>query len=268
MRKIITDLATIIEEEEKKEKERIRNNVIKVASVATVGAMLFADIISSIGDTIVDKNNEAIADEIASLDDSINAETGKSMGIYEEFFSPVNELFEILIENQNVGEIDEDIRIEIFQIMRYILIELYNQTIDMENISIDDVDEYTKFNEWTVFWALILSDPDQFRDKYPLDSLQNMPEYWQYIVSFVDTIVEDKGWESSFSDIIFIFSNTIINNSIGIEELLSDSEWDEEFIEIMRILTKSNIIAVSKLADALGRVIDYFSEFVPEEEEE
>lgn len=272
MRKIITDLATIIEEEkkeeEKKEKERIRNNVIKVASVATVGAMLFADIISSIGDTIVDKNNEAIADEIASLDDSINAETGKSMGIYEEFFSPVNELFEILIENQNVGEIDEDIRIEFFQIMRYILIELYNQTIDMENISIDDVDEYTKFNEWTVFWALILSEPDQFRDKYPLDSLQNMPEYWQYIVSFVDTIVEDKGWESSFSDIIFIFSNTIINNSIGIEELLSDSEWDDEFIETMRILTKSNIIAVSKLADALDRVIDYFSEFVPEEEEE
>lgn len=276
MKQLMSDLADIsIEEDDREELDSKIENAIntieevgKVVGAAALGGMALADIISSIGDSVVCQNNETIANEIASLENSNDEQTKNILEIYKEFIPLINEFAEILVDNQDDDDIDVDTSIAIIKKLNEILLELYYQASSNINVSIDDIDEYTKFSEWITFWALMFYDADQFRETYSLEILQEMPECWDAIAELTDTLLEDEGWEDSFSDILFDFAETVIDNVNQSVELLSNSEWDEEFSESMMSLVQSNISSVARLTDALNRATDYIMQLLPSEEED
>ena len=77
----------------------------------------------------------------------------------------------------------------------------------------------------------------------------------------------ENAWNDSFSVIVYGFAKTIIDNSVEIHELMSNSDWDDELIESISGIIESNKQAVKTLENALGRATDYLDELLSATEE-
>lgn len=257
MRMIMSGLANIARDEDNKKNT---SNIIEGVGKAILGSFALLDIIASMGDSAVDVNNETIANNITDVNGNDDGQTKNIMSFYEGFISPINELIEMIKDIQYEEDIDDDTRTCILEKLHYILVKLYYQANSQADVSLDDVDEYTKFGEWVTFWAYMFYDADQFRENYPLDALQDMPECWEVIVGLVDALYKENDDDEIFSDAVFDFADTIIENINKTLEVLSNSSWDEDFAETMFELSQSNINAVRELEDVLDNVTDYISE--------
>lgn len=269
MKELMSGLADIANAETKKElsEKKLENafNIAEKIGAATLGGMAILDIISQLSDNIVAQNNIEIADGISRINNSSDEYNTIIMEIYEEFLPLMGDFVEAYINNED--EEDEETIISSVKILNDILLVLYNQARLYADVSTDDTEEYNKFSEWIVFWALMFYDADQFRESYPLECLKDMPEYWFRIIAIVDCFLENQEWDKSFLDIIFDFSHTVIDNVSEMSELLLNSEWGDEFVESMTELVQSNKNEVVKLIDALDRATDYFMEVIPYGEE-
>ena len=187
--------------------------------------------------------------------------------VYKEFISPIYELLEILNSNKDNEQIDKDTITCIAVQLSVILQELHDQALEMLNVSSDDIDEVNEFSEWITFWGyMFYFDAEQFRNMYSIEILQKMPECWNIIAKLVDSFLENECWEEPFSDCLFYFATTVVNNFEEKVELLSDCEWDEEFDEAMIELYESDKSALEKLDDALYEANYYFIDYLPYEE--
>ena len=259
MRMIMSGLANIACDEDNKKKTQ---NTIEGVGKAILGGFALLDIIASMGDSAVDVNNETIANNITDVNDNDDGQTKNIMSFYEEFISPINEFIEMINDIEYGEDIDDDTRTCILEKLNDILLKLYYQTDSQVDVSLDDVDEYTKFSEWVTFWAYMFYDEDQFRENYPLDALQAMPECWEAIAAMVDALYKEDDDDEIFSDALFDFADTIIENTNKMFELMSNSSWDEDFAETMLELSQSNINAVKELEDVLDNVTDYIPELL------
>lgn len=259
MRMIMSGLANIARDEDNKKNTL---NTIEGVGKAILGGFALLDIIASMGDSAVDINNEAIANNITDVNDNDDGQTKNIMSFYGEFISPINEFIEMINDIEYGEDIDDDTRTCILEKLNDILLKLYYQTDSQVDVPLDDVDEYTKFSEWVTFWAYMFYDADQFRENYPLDALQAMPECWDAIATMVDALYEENDDDEIFSDALVDFADTIIDNTNKMFELMSNSSWDEDFDETMLELSQSNINAVRELEDVLDNVTDYIPELL------
>jgi hypothetical protein len=138
----------------------------------------------------------------------------------------------------------------------------------MENVDIspEDDEKYTEYGNWVGFWALMFYDGEQFKEAYPIDLLEEMPECWSAILSLMDEILEDV-WDDSFSGALYEFAETIINNSAEILELTADPDWDDELFDRMEEILESNNQAVKSLGDVLDRATDFLNDLLHDSEE-
>lgn len=271
MKELMKDLNDIsVEENENEQFAQKINDIIdmgkKVGTVA-LGGMALLDILSSIGDNEVSQNNDKIAQEIAKLENSNNQETVNAITIYKEFIPLINQFANIC---EKAGEEGDDISEETYYAMisslEDLLLALYKQTVENVDISPEDVEEYTRYGNWLGFWTLMFYDGEQFREAYPIELLEEMPECWSTIVELIDEILEDE-WEDSFSGTIYEFAETVINNNVEILELMSDSDWDDDFLESMSEMVEANNQAVKSLENVLDRATDYLNDLLPDVEE-
>lgn len=271
MKELMKDLNDIrVEEDESEQLTQKINDIIdigkKVGTVA-LGGMTLLDILSSIGDNEVSQNNDKIAQEIAKLEDSNNKETANAITIYKEFIPLIDQFANIC---EKAGEEGDDISEETYYAMilslEDILLALYKQTVENVDISPEDDEEYTRYGNWLRFWTLMFYDGEQFREAYSLELLEEMPECWRAIVELMDDILEDE-WEDSFSGTIYKFAETVVNNSTEILELMSDSDWDDDFFESMSEMVEANNQAVKSLENVLDRATDYLNDLLPDVEE-
>lgn len=271
MKELMKDLNDISVEEDKNEQLAQKINEIvdvgKKVGTAVLGGMALIDVLSSIGDSVVAQNNDKIANEIAKLENSNNPETVNAISIYKEFIPLMNKFADAC---EKSGEEGEDISGETYYSMISalydLLLELYFQVSDNIDISPDNEEEYSNFGNWLGFWSLMFYDNDQFREVYPIDLLEEMPECWDVIIGLMDEILEDV-WEESFSGEVYGFADTVVNNSVEILEMMTDSDWDDGFLERMGEIIESNNQAVKLLADVLDRATDYLNELLPSSEE-
>lgn len=269
MKELMSDLNDIaIEEKQINNTIQTIEDAGKIVGAAMLGVSALADIFSAIGDALVSQNNENIAGEIAQLENSNDPQVVSAMNIYKEFIPLINEFTDIAVENEDSDDIDEETMIKYIQSLNAILLALYYQAADNIDISPDDMEEYTRFSEWTYFWALMFYDGDKFRNQYSIEMLQDMPEFWRTIAEIVDSFLDAEEWERTFSDILYHFGETITNNTAEVLELMSDSEWDEEFADAMAKIVESNNRAVHSLKNVLDSVTDYFNLILANDDEE
>lgn len=272
MKELMKDLNDIsVDEDETEQLNQKINDVIdmgKKVGAAALGGMALLDILSSIGDSVVSQNNDKIANEIAKLENSSNQETVNAITIYKEFIPLMNQFTDVCEKVGNEGDdISEEISYAMISSLNDLLLALYNQTVENVDVSPDDDEEYTKFGEWLGFWALMFYDGDQFREAYPIDLLAEMPECWDVVIDLMDEILEDE-WDDSFSRIVYEFAEKVISNSAEILELMSSSDWDDDFIESMGEIIESNNQAAKSLEGALDRATDYLFDLLPNSEDE
>ena len=272
MKELMKDLNDIsIDEDENEQLNKKINDVIemgKKVGTAALGGMALLDILSALGDSVVSQNNDKIASEIAKLENSDNQETVNAITIYKEFIPLMNRFADICEKAGNEGdEMNEETSYEMISSLNDLLLELYDQTLQNVDISPDKEEEYERFGNWLRFWALMFYDGNQFREAYPIDLLEEMPECWGVVVDLMDEILEDE-WEESFSDIVFDFADKVISNSTELLELMSSSDWDDDFVEAVGEIVESNNQAVKILEDALNRATDYLMDLLPDSETE
>lgn len=259
-----------IEEDETEQLNKKINDVIdmgKKVGVATLGGMALLDILSSIVDNVVSQNNDKIANEIARLENSNNQETVNAITIYKDFIPLMNDFANVCEKAGNEGDdVSEETSYEMISSLEELLLALYDQTLDNVDISPEDVDEYSRFGNWLGFWALMFYDGDQFRESYPIELLEEMPECWNAVIDLMDELLEDV-WEDSFSNIVYGFAESVVSNSTELMELMESSDWDDDFIESMSEIVESNNQAVKDLEDALDRATDFLNDLLPDAEE-
>ena len=265
MKELMKNLNDIsVDEDESLQYDRIFNEILdKGAKVgaAILGGMAVADIVSLIGDNMVSQNNSKIANEIAALEED-NLDAANTIRIYEEFFPLIDQLVENFERAEEEGEdISKDTYYAMISSLNDILLELYYQTLENIDISPEDEEEYTRYVNWLSFWALLFYDNNQFRISHSIELLEDMPEFWDMVVNLVDKILEDE-WEDSFSNKVYDFARTAVDNSEKILELMSSSDWDDELWDSLSELIESNNQAVKSLSDVLDRATDYFNEFL------
>lgn len=269
MKELMKDLNDISVDEY--EIEQFNEKIIdmgKKVGVAALGSMAVLDIITSIGDSVVSKNNDKIANEIAKLESSNNEETVNAITIYNEFIPLMNQFVGVCekAENEDDG-ISEQTLYELISLLNDLLLALYNQTIQNIDVSPDDEKEYAKFGDWLGFWALMFYDGDRFREAYPISLLEEMPECWEAVIRLMDEVLEDE-WDESFSSIVYEFAEKVISNSTQMSELMSSSEWEDDFVEVMGEIIELNNQAVESLEDALDRATDYLVDLLHNSEDE
>lgn len=259
-----------IKEDETEQLNKKINDVIdmgKKVGAATLGGMVLLDILSSIGDNVVSQNNDKIANEIARLENSNNQETVNAITIYKDFIPLMNDFANVCEKAGNEGDdVSEETSYEMISSLEELLLALYDQTLDNVDISPEDVDEYSRFGNWLGFWALMFYDGDQFRESYPIELLEEMPECWDAVIDLMDELLEDV-WEDSFSNIVYGFAESVVSNSTELMELMESSDWDDDFIESMSEIVESNNQAVKDLEDALDRATDFLNDLLPDAEE-
>lgn len=259
-----------IEEDETEQLNKKINDVIdmgKKVGAATLGGMALLDILSSIGDNVVSQNNDKIANEIARLENSNNQETVNAITIYKDFIPLMNDFANVCEKAGNEGDdVSEETSYEMISSLEELLLALYDQTLDNVDISPEDVDEYSRFGNWLGFWALMFYDGDQFRESYPIELLEEMPECWDAVIDLMNELLEDV-WEDSFSNIVYGFAESVVSNSTELMELMESSDWDDDFIESMSEIVESNNQAVKDLEDALDRATDFLNDLLPDAEE-
>lgn len=271
MKELMKDLNDIsIDEDKNEQRDQKINEIIdfgKKAGTAILGGMAILDIMASTSDNLVSQNNDKIAMEIAKLENSNNQDTVNAITIYKSFIPLMNEFADICEKAEEEGDdFSEKTYYSLIASLNDLLLELYYQTLDNVDISPDNEDEYTRFENWIVFWALMFYDNEQFRESYPIELLEEMPECWDAIIGLMDQMLEDV-WEDSFSEIVYGFSEIIINNSVELLDLMSNSDWDDEYIEGMSEIVESNNQAVKSLENVLYRAIDFLNELLPNAEE-
>lgn len=268
MKEMMEDLNDIsIDEDENEIYIKKFNEIIdkgkKIGEVA-LGSMALIDILSTIGDNLVSQNNEEIANQIAGMENANNQENVAIM-IYEDFIPLVNRFIRVC---EMAAEEGDDISDETYyagiSALNDVLMELYLQTEDYIDVSLDDEEEYTEYVNWIQFWALMFYDDVQFNEIYQIEELEEAPEIWDEIINFMDGMIEDD-WEELFSNKVYDFATTVINNSCEILELLADSDWDDEFEDRMNEIVESNCQAVKSLRDVLDRATDYLYDLLPDE---
>lgn len=274
MKELMSDLADIGIEENDREKvnDTIKKveNFGKVMGTAALVGMTIIDVLSRISDSLVSQNNQVIADEVSQLGDS-ETSTTCGMEIYNNFIPLINSLIDFLAEQDDVQEddIEEETALELIKKVNDILIELYNQTLENTDISLEDSEEYSKHCEWLTFWAMMFCDSELFKETYQEDILQEMPDIWEAISQIVDEFTEDiEGpWEDVFSDTLYDFGEVVLDNikSFG---LMSESEIDDDFIESMNKIIESNNTATKALKNALDVVTEFFLDILSNDEEE
>ena len=270
MKELMKNLYDISIDEDKAEQLNKRiNNVInmgKKVGIAALGGMALLDIISALGDSVISQNNDIIASEIAKLENSDNQKTVNAITIYKEFIPLMNRFAEACEKAENEGdELREETTYEIISSLNDLFLELYNQTLQNIDISQDDSEEYERFANWVEFWALMFYDGDQFRAAYPINLLEEMPECWDAVVDLMDELLEGK-WNEAFSDIVFNFADKVISNSVEMLELMSSSDWDDDFLDAAGEIVESNNQAVKSLKDELDRATDYLMDLLPDSE--
>lgn len=271
MKELMKDLNDISDDEDETEQLNQKNNDIidmgkKVGTVA-LGGMALLGILSSIGDSVVSQNNDKIANEIAKLENSSNQETVNVITIYKEFIPLMNQFADVCEKAGDEGDdISEEISYAMISSLNDLFLALYSQTVQNVDVSPDD-EEYTRFKTWLQFWTLMFYDGDQFREVYPIDLLKEMPECWDAVIGLMDKISVDE-WDDSFSSIVYEFAEKVISNNAEISELMSSSDWDDDFIERMEEIFESNNQAVKSLEDALDRATDYLIDLLPDSEDE
>lgn len=247
------------------------NDVIDMGrkvGVAALGGMAVLDFLSLIGDNIVYQNNDQIANEIAKLENSNNEENVNAIAIYKDFIPLMNQFALVCEKAENEGDdISEETWHELISLLYGLLLTLYNQTVQNIDISPDDEKEYSKFENWLVFWALMFYDGDQFREVYPVDLLEEMPECWGAVIALIDEILEDE-WDESFLSIVYEFAEEIISNNTEMLEIMSNSDWDDDFIEAMENIIELKNQAVKSLEDVLDRATDYLYDLLSDPEDE
>lgn len=259
-----------IEEDETEQLNKKINDVIdmgKKVGAATLGGMALLDILSSIVDNVVSQNNDKIANEIARLENSNNQETVNASTIYKDFIPLMNDFANVCEKAGNEGDdVSEETSYEMISSLKELLLALYDQTLDNVDISPEDADEYSRFGNWLGFWALMFYDGDQFRESYPIELLEEMPECWNAVIDLMDELLEDV-WEDSFSNRVYGFAESVVSNSTELMELMESSDWDDDFIESMSEIVESNNQAVKDLEDALDRATDFLNDLLPDAEE-
>ena len=270
MKELMKNLYDISIDEDNTEQlnERINNviNMGKKIGIAALGGMALLDILSAIGDSVISQNNDIIASEIAKLENSDNQETVNAITIYKEFIPLMNQFAEACENAGNEGdEIREETTYEIISSLNDLFLALYNQTLQNVDISPDDLEEYDRFVNWVGFWALMFYDGDQFREAYPINLLEEMPECWDAVVDLMDELLEGE-WNETFSDIVFDFAGKVISNITEMLELMSSSDWDDDFLVAVGEIVESNNQAVTSLKDALDRATDYLMDLLPDSE--
>lgn len=259
-----------IEEDETEQLNKKINDVIdmgKKVGAATLGGMALLDILSSIVDNVVSQNNDKIANEIARLENSNNQETVNAITIYKDFIPLMNDFANVCEKAGNEGDdVSEETSYEMISSLEELLLALYDQTLDNVDISPEDADEYSRFGNWLGFWALMFYDGDQFRESYPIELLEEMPECWNAVIDLMDELLEDV-WEDSFSNRVYGFAESVVSNSTELMELMESSDWDDDFIESMSEIVESNNQAVKDLEDALDRATDFLNDLLPDAEE-
>lgn len=272
MKEIMGDLYKIGTEED--ENEKLVQNINDIIDVgkkvggAVLGGMALLNMLSSIGDSVVSHNNDKIAQEIAKLENSNNPTTVNAITIYKEFIPLIDQFVNICeIIGEEGDNISEDTYYAAISSLLDILVVFYNQTIDKVDVSPEDEEEYTKYENWLAFWAIMFYDGDQFREIYPIELLKEMPECWDAIIDLMDEILEDV-WEESFSEAINRFAESVIDNIAEIMELMSSSDWDEDFVESVGKVVESNNRAVKDLRDILDNATDFLNDLLPDGDDE
>lgn len=269
MKGLMKDLYGVSIDENKCEKSNQKiNNLIDIGYKvgAALGGLL--DIVSYIGDEVVSKNNGKIIHEISNLENSSDDETINVIKFYKEFILLINQFSNVLELALNEGDdICEETSYAVLLSLQGVFLVLYDQTTENIDISPEDYEEYILYSNWLIFWALMFYDGEQFREAYPIELLEEMPEWWSVMLGLMDEVLEDV-WEGSFSGTIYEFAETVINNNNEALELMSCSDFDDEFINSMSNIVESNNKAVKFLEDVLNRATNYLNDQLPNIEEE
>ena len=270
MRELMSDLYGIERKCEKERKQEERLNTGKKIGGAVLGGMALLEALDEISDLFVSQNNDNIADEINQLDsyneeinqlDSYNDEINIAMEIYDSYFPLVNRLNYLAEENDD----SEETLYEVTCILNHILLKLYGEVNDYLDMQEDD-ENYTYFLHWLEFWALMFYDNKGFRENYPTKELEDMPELWDEIAAIMDSLLEDEGWEESFSDILFDFGEEVIYNLVELYEATKKSNFNEDDYRKIGKILESNDRALYKLEDALDRATDCLYLLIPDED--
>lgn len=269
MKGLMKDLYGVSIDENKCEKSNQKiNNLIDIGYKvgSALGGLL--DIVSYIGDEVVSKNNGKIIHEISNLENSSDDETINVIKFYKEFILLINQFSNVLELALNEGDdICEETSYAVLLSLQGVFLVLYDQTTENIDISPEDYEEYILYSNWLIFWALMFYDGEQFREAYPIELLEEMPEWWSVMLGLMDEVLEDV-WEGSFSGTIYEFAETVINNNNEALELMSCSDFDDEFINSMSNIVESNNKAVKFLEDVLNRATNYLNDQLPNIEEE
>lgn len=239
-----------------------KSNVGKKIGMAALGGAFLLDILSSIGDAAVSQNNDNIAEEIAKLENSNDQQTVDAITIYKEFIPLINQFANIYAKVDKEGDdISKETYYKIIDSLDDLLYELYEQTTENVDISPEDDEEYTRYANWLAFWALMFYDGDQFRESYHIKLLEEMPEWWSTIVELTDGILDNEE-KDSLSYATNVFAETVINNNIKSLELMSSSDWDNDFFESMSEIVETNNQAVENLETVLDSITDCFTDLL------
>lgn len=263
MKELMKDLNDIsVDEDENEQRTPIFDIAKKVGPAAVLGGMALINVWAVLGDGTVARNNNTIANEMAKLANSNDPETVNAITISKKFILLTSQFVDTCEKAREEGdEISEDTCYSVISFFNDLLLELYSQTLDNVDISPENEEEYIRFSNWLGFWSLMFYDNEQFRETYPIKLLEDMPEFWDAIISIMDEILEDV-WDDSFSNVVYGFAETVINNSVEMVELMADSDWDDDFLENMSKIVESNNQAVKSLRNVLDSATDYLNELL------
>lgn len=232
--------------------------------MVALGSFALADVTARISDKLVYINNETIADEIAELENSDDQSIRKTIDHYKPFVPMFADFAKLLDDG-----VDDDSLVPLIEKINDILIELYSQANLYKDISIDDEDNCMEFIDWTIFWSLMLTSPDEFKNTYPIEILSDMPEYWIEVVFYANTVLDNCDLDDTFPSLLGDFAKTLSDNTTEILEILSDEDLDEDDAgEKFAELIESNIEAVSDFVEVLDSVTDYLIDWVNEADDD
>lgn len=279
MKILMKGLEEISEEEDEQLQQKSNEiaDVGKKVGLSLLGVMAVIDVFSLIGDNKVKQNNERITREISGVTNDQKQERIDATEIYEKFEMLIYEFvnaygaYEKLEQCEDAEREAEICDLYVHSIMD-VLLQLWRQVLDNENISPEQSEEhYKKYVDWQNFWALLFYDDEQFNKTYVMydatnnsDQLEGMPAVWRVILVTMDALLENE-WEDTFSDVvIYDFAETIVGNGKEMQELMSDVSFDEldEFGEKIEDIVNSNNQAVVRLGENLGRATDFLADLL------
>lgn len=251
-----------IEQKREQRLEKIVDTGLKLGKAVLKGMALVEEI-SLMSDSEVAQNNEKIANELEKLPvvggENNNQEKADEISIYEEFVPLINHFDSICEINED--ELDEDTFKEIVSTIRDILEKLYKQTLDNIGVTPDKEERYREYENWLDFWSLMFYDSTQFKEKYPIEVLEDAPESWRRIIGMMDDMLEEK-WEDSFSNLVDMFAETILDNREEINDFMSGTDWDEELLEEINEKIQINNDAVKIFSDELGKAVNFLEKIL------